>query len=181
MAKSVFSRNGGHDGKRITRRDFLQVAWWGAAGVFLAEGAGATLASLWPRVKAGSFGATFRIDVKDLPKNVGDVDTTYLSTGKFYLVRVEKGVLAVYRNCTHLGCVVPWRPDEQSEDRLAAKGRFNCPCHGSIFDRYGTVKGGPAPRPLDLFKVTVERNELVVDTGAIVQRVAFDDSQVAPV
>lgn len=179
MQKLVFPRGRGQQKKGYSRRDFMHLMWWGAAGLFLAEGAGATLASLWPRVKAGSFGAKFRIDVKDLPKNVGDVDTTHLSTGKFYLIRVEKGVLAVYRKCTHLGCVVPWRADEQSEDSLSGRGRFNCPCHGSIFDRYGNVKGGPAPRPLDLFKVSVERNELVVDTGTIIQRAAFDESQIA--
>lgn len=181
MGKLNFSNNGNRVNKGMTRRDFLGRVWWGAAGLFLAEGGVATLVSLWPKVKPGSFGAKFRIDIKDLPKNVGDIDTTYLGTGKFYLVRTEKGILVLYRKCTHLGCVVPWRQDELSEDKLSAKGRFNCPCHASIFDRYGNIKGGPAPRPLDLFKATLERNELVVDTGIIIQRAAFDESQVIKV
>lgn len=181
MEQPTYSNNGKQGGKKLTRRDFLGLMWWGGVGIFAMEGTAAIFAALWPRVKAGAFGAKFRIDVKELPKNVGDVDVSYLSTGKFFLVRTETGILAVYRKCTHLGCVVPWRADEQSEDKLSAKGRFNCPCHASIFDRYGVVKGGPAPRPLDLFKVTVERNELVVDTGVIIQRDAFDKSQVTVV
>jgi cytochrome b6-f complex iron-sulfur subunit len=33
--------------------------------------------------------------------------------------------------------------------------RFHCPCHGSIYDRNGVRRDGPAPRPLDLVKIKV--------------------------
>ena len=44
--------------------------------------------------------------------------------------------------CPHLGCVVQWNPSEATWD---------CPCHGSRFDRHGTVINGPAN--VDLEKV----------------------------
>lgn len=163
------------EGKRgLSRRNFLRLAWWGAAGVLLLEGLGGTLVSLWPRVKEGSFGGKVRAGRVD-DYALGSL--TYFEDARFYLSRVDDGFLALYRKCTHLGCVVPWRPDEKSEDRLASAGRFNCPCHGSIFDRYGLVKGGPAPRPLDLFPIKIEGGELIVDTGTEVKRVTYEKSQ----
>jgi len=72
--------------------------------------------------------------------------------------------------CPHLGCTVPWRPDDPSMDSIAPKGRFNCPCHGSIYDRYGQIITGPAPRPMDLFKVTIEGTKVRVKTGSAIQR-----------
>ena len=38
--------------------------------------------------------------------------------------------------CPHLGCYYNWNP---------ASGRFECPCHGSVYGPDGTVLGGPAP------------------------------------
>ncbi len=58
---------------------------------------------------------------------------------------------------------------------------FNYPCHGSIFDRYGVVHAGPAPRLLDSFPISIEAGEVIVDTGTIIQRSGFDESQVTKV
>lgn len=89
---------------------------------------------------------------------------------RFYLVRLEDGgFLAVHRKCTHLGCSVPWIEDEQ---------RFACPCHASAFDIRGDVINAPAPRPLDIFPVTVEKGLVMVDTGRLVRRTAFESDQV---
>jgi len=55
---------------------------------------------------------------------------------KLAAFRDEHGVLHERQAiCTHLGCVVSWNSTEQSWD---------CPCHGSRFDRLGHVINGPA-------------------------------------
>ena len=78
--------------------------------------------------------------------NVADFkpgSVTAYPQGRFYLVRLEDGgFLALSRQCTHLGCTVPW--DE-------AAGHFACPCHASVFDMTGSVLKSPAPRALDSF------------------------------
>ena len=165
----------------ITRRQFLSRAWWVAGGLAAVEMAGGLVFSLWPKLKAGSFGTKVPIATVEEAKAMPVGTITYFMEQRFYLSRVESGFLALYRKCTHVGCVVPWLPDDPSEDDLASKGRFNCPCHGGIFDRYGLVHAGPPPRPLDIFPITIEGGELVVDTGTIIQRSSFDESQVIKV
>ncbi len=165
----------------VTRRQFLGRAWWAAIVVLALEAVGGLVASMWPSLKEGSFGTKVKIaSVEEaLAMPVGTVMS--FTEQRFYLSRVEDGFLALYRKCTHVGCVVPWVGDDPSEDGLASTGRFNCPCHGAIFDRYGMVHAGPAPRPLDIFPITIEGDELVVDTGDIIERTGFDKSQVTKV
>lgn len=89
--------------------------------------------------------------------------------GRFYLVRLaDGGFLALHRECTHLGCTVPW---------VADKAHFACPCHASVFDITGSVLSPPAPRPLDHYPVRIENGIVKVDTGRRLRRAAFDPSQ----
>ncbi|MEK7280990.1 MAG: ubiquinol-cytochrome c reductase iron-sulfur subunit [Chloroflexota bacterium] len=159
--------NPGPQSGAMSRRAFLTLAWWGAAGLLAVQGAVATVVSLWPKPKAGINAGK----ISDFPF----ASVTYLPEGRFYIshVRTSKGnteLLALIPSCTHLKCVVPWRPEDPSEDNLAEKGRFNCPCHSAIYDRYGSVKGGPAPRPLDIFPITIKDGEVIVDTGTVIER-----------
>ena len=168
-------------GSNITRRQFLGRAWWAVAGLLAVEVVGGLVISLWPRIKAGSFGTRLSVASVEEARAMPVGTVTYFSEQRFYLSRVESGFLAIYRKCPHVGCVVPWLPDDPSEDDLAAKGRFNCPCHKSIFDRYGVVHAGPAPRPMDIFPISIEKGEVLVDTGTIIQRSKFDESQATEV
>lgn len=71
---------------------------------------------------------------------------------------IEAGVIALYQKCPHLGCRVP---------ECASSQWFECPCHGSQYNRVGEKKGGPAPRGMDHFGVSVNNGVLVVDTGSV--------------
>jgi cytochrome b6-f complex iron-sulfur subunit len=151
----------------LSRRDFLKLTWAFFGGVVALETAGVFLAYLQPRLTEGEFGSVITAGlVDDFPAN----SVTHIPNGRFYIVRIgDGGFLAVYHRCTHLGCTVPW-------DSTAQK--FVCPCHNSQFDQQGTVENPPAPRPLDLFALTIENGEVKVDTGDIIQRQSYDMAQV---
>lgn len=156
-----------------TRRDFLRLGIWGGALLFLGQVSLFFLDFFWPR-RLGAFGSRINIGpVEKFP--LGTV--TAVDAGKFYLVHVNDGLLAVYWTCTHLGCTVPWRPDKHPEHG----GCFCCGCHGSEFSVTGDYLGGPAPRPLDLFPVEVVDGEIWVDTGTVIERERYHPDQATPV
>lgn len=71
------------------------------------------------------------------------------------VVREGDKVCAISTVCTHLGCIVS-----------ASETGFACPCHGSRYDQDGAVTGGPAPKALPWYRVTLAPNgELEVDKG----------------
>ena len=81
----------------------------------------------------------------------GDVASpTEIAKGSGAVVREGAMKVAIYRDeqgdyhrrtavCPHLGCIVHWNGAEKTWD---------CPCHGSRFDRLGSVINGPANQPL---------------------------------
>ena len=90
---------------------------------------------------------------KALPKAKGIAEYQPLLGG------LEAGVVALYQKCPHLGCRVPECKSSQW---------FECPCHGSQYNRVGEKKGGPAPRGMDHFAVTVSASgDVVVDTSTV--------------
>ena len=153
--------------KKISRRDFGKLAVGALGGLVAIEAAIVGFGYAAPRVGEGQFGSVIICgQVTEFPNG----SVTPFNEGRFYLVRLQDGgFLALYRKCTHLGCAVPWD---------ATKSMFVCPCHTSEFDDTGAVKNPPAPRPLDLFQVIVEGDEVKVDTGTPIQRDRFEPSQV---
>ncbi len=74
---------------------------------------------------------------------------------------LEAGVVALFQTCPHLGCRVP---------ECSTSQWFECPCHGSQYNRVGEKKGGPAPRGMDRFPMEVSSDGVLsVDTGTIIQ------------
>jgi Rieske Fe-S protein len=56
-------------------------------------------------------------------------------------------------------------PPGDGDKAFASAGRFNCPCHGSIYNRYGQIVQGPAPRPMDRFPIAISGGKITVQTG----------------
>ncbi len=80
-----------------------------------------------------------------------------------WLVTLEeegvRKVVALNTVCTHLGCIPNWLPGPLI---------FKCPCHGSGFRMTGVNFEGPAPRPLERFRLEVDPSGvLIVDKGTI--------------
>ena len=80
--------------------------------------------------------------------------------GRFFLLHAPGGIIAAYRKCTHLGCTVPFN---------TAQDLFECPCHGSRFDKHtAVVVRTPAPKPLQLFHISESPSgALIVDTNPL--------------
>ena len=150
----------------VTRRQFLNIGW-GVSLVALVGQAGVAFLNFFkPNIKAGGYGGAV---VAGQPKEFKPGTVTPVQAGHFYISSLEDGgYLAIWWRCTHLGCTVPWRDDEK---------QFHCPCHSSLYNPEGEVIGGPAPRPLDIFPITLVDGNLVVDTGNPIAREKFDPSQ----
>lgn len=78
-----------------------------------------------------------------------------------FVVHAKEGFYALSAVCTHLGCLSVWKPEA---------GVIGCPCHGSAFQRDGSVLAGPAPQPLPWLKMWMsDDGNLMVDRS---QRIA---------
>jgi len=159
--------------ERVTspgRRGFLGRIWLALGGLALAEAAWVGISFLRPRGRGQDAARGAGMVVAGPVESFEPGSVTAFREGKFYLVRLEDdGFLALHRECTHLGCTVPW---------IAEEGRFACPCHASVFDMHGRVLNPPAPRPLDLFAVRIENGIVKVDTSRPIRRASFDPGQV---
>jgi cytochrome b6-f complex iron-sulfur subunit len=152
----------------IDRRTLLQVGpiaipWialaWTSFGGAMALATGAFTRFLFPNVlfeppsqfKAGS------------PEEyaVGKVDERMKNAYACWIVRTADdfgrgpGFYALSTVCTHLGCTPNW---------LEAESKFKCPCHGSGFRKTGINFEGPAPRPLERFRIVwADDSQILVD------------------
>ena len=74
------------------------------------------------------------------------------------LVRTVDGTYrAVSAVCTHLNCTVQYREDLH---------QIWCACHNGLYDVEGRNVSGPPPRPLEVFAVHVQGEDVVVTRSA---------------
>jgi len=169
------------DALGVTRRQFFNRSIVGFFTLGLTGFGAASIGFLWPTL-SGGFGA--KIKVGKLDEILGEIrakrEPFYLAEARTWIAPypadavgkasavytgavldgMKEGVVALYQKCVHLGCRVPFCKSAQW---------FECPCHGSQYNRVGEKKGGPAPRGLDMFGVEVSGGVLSVDTGSLVQ------------
>ena len=145
--------------KKVSRRSFFSVL--STAGLTLSGliGLFANMRFLKPTVDYG-MDKVFRVGV---PGNFKEGTVLALEKEQVVVLHEKKGFAAISLVCTHLGCTV----------RPSGAG-FECPCHGSQFDDQGLNTGGPAPRPLEWYQISLAPNgELEVDKSVTLPRGTF--------
>lgn len=148
------------ENKGMSRREFLYYIWGASIALYGAQFTGLLIWFLIPRFREGEFGGAFMLNVSAVPPV--NTEPVNFPDGRFWLVNLDsttpnelmalaedesqpiKGVAAIYKVCTHLGCIYSWIPPNN---------RFECPCHGSKYRLDGRRIESPAPRTLDRFRV----------------------------
>jgi cytochrome b6-f complex iron-sulfur subunit len=166
----------------VSRRQFLNRANTTLMGAGLTTFAAASfVAFLWP---SGASGFGGKVNVGKYDDIISSIRSNggfyYSSTARSWITQypsdalpkaqdvaayqpvyegMEAGLVAMYQKCPHLGCRVPECKTSQW---------FECPCHGSQYNRVGEKKAGPAPRGMDHFSLTVgPTGDVIVDTGVV--------------
>lgn len=144
----------------ITRRSFLAMLGVGA-GIGITAVTGASfLGFMYPNAMKIP-PSIFSIG---RPEEVLSKDGKVFYPSQKVFIETESGKVRVQTAvCTHLGCTV----------HMVETG-YQCPCHGSTYDRHGRNTGGPAPLPLVYFNVfkgasgelMVDKNKTTLDWDA---------------
>ncbi len=175
-------RNGQPAG--LSRRQLIRRSIGAGVGLWLLEVGAGTVGFLWPNLSSGFGGEITLGDIDQVSESpavqgitLKDGAPAYFSEARAYIQLVDPtlgfqdgqspdgsgettNVRTLYQRCPHLGC---------KPNFCESNFWFECPCHGSRYDRLGVKvqELGPAPRGLDLFASSVENGILTVDTSRI--------------
>ncbi|MDA2913029.1 Rieske 2Fe-2S domain-containing protein [Acidobacteriia bacterium AH_259_A11_L15] len=155
--KAAPASDGGKDGKgKIEplkmRRRIIWASIWGFIGINVLM----MMRFFFPRIL---FEPKTKFIVGTVPDFGLGVDTRFQQQFRIWVVRKPDRVFVIYARCTHLGCTPDWKESES---------KFKCPCHGSGYDSDGVNFEGPAPRPMDRARVTMNpQGQIVVDTSKL--------------
>jgi cytochrome b6-f complex iron-sulfur subunit len=168
----------------MSRRTLIRRSIGAGVGLWLLEVTGGILGFLWPNLSRG-FGGTIELgDITAVAGNpavqgvtLQDGAPAYYALARTYVQLIDPArgfadgasndgsgettnVMTLYQRCPHLGC---------KPNFCTSNFWFECPCHGSRYDRLGikVQELGPAPRSLDRFAHTVEGGVLTVDTSRL--------------
>ena len=175
-----------HQVQGLSRRQLLRYSIGGAMALWLLEITAGTIGFIWPNLQGG-FGGKVKIGtLEDLKLQnsalpIADGFPAYVPEARAYIVLIDPGhqqflagedtsgagnalnVRALYQRRPHLGC----KPNPCLKNFW-----FECPCHGSRYDRLGIkaagAQYGPAARSMDRFSASVDSGGvLTLDTGKI--------------
>ncbi len=170
----------------LSRRQLIRRAVGAGIGLWLLEISAGTIGFIWPNLASG-FGGKLPIGTLDEVKTansslpIAEGFPAYFAFARSFVVLVDPAqqrfipgedttgegtalnVRALYQRCPHLGC----KPNPCLKNFW-----FECPCHGSRYDRLGIKADGaafgPAPRGMDRFSITVDGSGvLTINTGKI--------------
>ncbi len=159
-------QHGAWDEKALSRRRFMNITFWAATGIsvaaiglpatqYLAGRAAAEDGGNW--VEVGVLTAfdpeivnrvTYTVRAKDAWRDVERVGVLYA-----YSEDAGQSYVVLDGTCSHLGCIVHWKSEEN---------HFACPCHAGHFTRQGEVMAGPPPRALSQVPAKIEDGVLWV-------------------
>lgn len=164
----------------VSRRQFFNRSIFAFMGLGITGFGTAVIAFLWPTA-SGGFGSRINLGpVEEVKAAIRDANGfLYVPEGRMWvteyptdaiakaeavysepeLAGMRAGLIALWQTCPHLGCRVP---------ECVPSQWFECPCHGSQYNRVGEKKGGPAPRGMDRFAMEVSGADFIVDTGTII-------------
>jgi cytochrome b6-f complex iron-sulfur subunit len=162
----------------FTRRQFFNRGMVTLMSVGLGGFGLAVIGFLWPKLSGGGFGGKIPAGkIEDIKASIrAGNGFYYLAAARTWMTEyppeslekaskvysgavlngMENGLNALYQKCPHLGCRVP---------QCVSSQWFECPCHGSQYNQVGEKKGGPAPRGMDRWGISVSGGNVVVDTS----------------
>jgi len=135
------------------RRDFLKYILSGGL-------LGLAASILYPIIAYLKPPAQREVEVSSV--KAGKIDEIEKESGKIIkfgskpviLIRTAKGDLRAFSGvCTHLDCTVQFRKD---------MGVIWCACHNGKYDLNGHNISGPPPRPLEEYRVIVQKDEIFI-------------------
>jgi cytochrome b6-f complex iron-sulfur subunit len=108
-----------------------------------------------PKVTESAQNSVIAGSAKEIAANTGKIFKFGTKPG--ILIRTASGELKAFSAvCTHLDCIVQYRPDNK---------QIWCACHNGQYNLSGQNVGGPPPRPLEEYVVNTRGDEIVVSKG----------------
>lgn len=139
-----------------TRREMLEAGWKVGSGLLVAAAGWTSFEALRPLADVSGGGLLPLLPPEAYPEG----SATFVREGRFFVTRAKGELFAVSQKCPHLGCAVPF---------CEASGRFECPCHGSVYNLAGEWISGPAPRGMDTHPLQIADGRVLVNTALLEQ------------